>query len=155
MNTRSYSTVLGNAATANKSWVIIDAENEVLGRLASKAAYIIRGKHKTNFTPHADCGDNVIIINAAKVRLTGKKMKQKVYIRHTDYPGGQRAVSAQDMFNKKPAFAVERAVKKMISRNKLGHQLFSNLFVYAGAEHPHEAQQPKAIHLKTFKERNN
>mgnify|MGYP001618076351 FL=1 len=105
MNTRSYSTVSGNKATANKGWVIIDAENEILGRLASKAAYIIRGKHKTNFTPHADCGDNVIIINAAKIRLTGKKMDQKVYIRHTDYPGGQRSVIAKDMFNKKPIFA--------------------------------------------------
>jgi large subunit ribosomal protein L13 len=136
-----------NKETANKEWVLIDAENKVLGRLASEAAKILRGKYKTNFTPHADTGDNVIIVNADKIRLTGNKWDQKEYIRHTGYPGGQRVTTAKQMMAKNPIAMVENAVRGMLPKNKLGRQLFKNLHVYAGAEHKHEAQKPKEIKL--------
>ena len=151
MNTLSYKTVSANKETANKEWVLIDAENKVLGRLASEAAKILRGKYKTNFTPHADAGDYVIIINADKIRLTGNKWDQKEYIRHTGYPGGQRVTTAKQMMAKNPIAMVERAVKGMLPKNKLGAQLFRNLHVYAGPEHKHEAQKPKEINLKSIK----
>ncbi len=151
MNTLSYKTVSANKETANKEWVLIDAENKVLGRLASEAAKILRGKYKTNFTPHADTGDYVIIINADKIRLTGNKWNQKEYIRHTGYPGGQRVTTAKQMMAKNPIAMVERAVKGMLPKNKLGAQLFRNLHVYAGPEHKHEAQKPKEINLKSIK----
>jgi large subunit ribosomal protein L13 len=147
MNTLSYKTISANKETANKEWVLIDAENKVLGRLASEAAKILRGKYKTNFTPHADTGDNVIIVNADKIRLTGNKWDQKEYIRHTGYPGGQRVTTAKQMMAKNPIAMVENAVRGMLPKNKLGRQLFKNLHVYAGAEHKHEAQKPKEIKL--------
>jgi large subunit ribosomal protein L13 len=124
---------------------VVDAENQILGRLCSEIAKIIRGKHKPSFTPHVDCGDQVIVINADKVRLTGKKMTDKVYIRHTGYPGGQRFSTPREVLVKNPRGVVEAAVKGMLPKNRLGRELFHNLFVYAGPSHPHAAQQPKEI----------
>ncbi|MBW6498992.1 MAG: 50S ribosomal protein L13 [Bacteroidales bacterium] len=151
MNTLSYKTISANKETANKEWVLIDAENQILGRLASKVAKIIRGKHKVNYTPHADCGDNVVIINAEKIQLSGAKWDQKEYVRHTGYPGGQRITSAKQMMEKKPTAMIEKAVKGMLPKNRLGRAIFGNLFVYAGSEHPHQAQQPQQINLNTIK----
>jgi len=151
MNTLSYKTISANKNTVNKEWVLIDAENEVLGRLASVTAKFLRGKYKTNFTPHVDCGDNVIIINADKIRLTGNKWDQKEYMRHTGYPGGQRTTSATELMAKKPEAMVEKAIKGMLPKNKLGADLFRNLYVYAGTEHNQEAQKPKKINLKSIR----
>jgi len=147
VNTLSYKTVSANKATVNKEWVIIDAEGKVLGRLSSVVASMLRGKHKTNFTPHVDCGDNVIVINADKVALSGKKMSDKVYIRHTGFPGGQRFTTAEEMLKKNPIALVEKAVKGMLPKNRLGAELYRNMHVYAGSSHPHEAQKPKTIEL--------
>lgn len=151
MNTLSYKTISANKSTVTKEWVLIDAENEVLGRLASVTAKFLRGKYKTNFTPHVDCGDNVIIINADKIRLTGNKWDQKEYVRHTGYPGGQRKTSATELMAKKPEAMVEKAIKGMLPKNKLGADLFRNLYVYAGTEHNQEAQKPKKINLKSIR----
>ncbi len=151
MNTLSYKTVSANSATVNKEWLVVDADGEVLGRLASKVAKLIRGKHKPNFTPHVDCGDNVIVINAEKIKLTGKKWDDKTYIRHTGYPGGQRTLTATEMFEKGTTRLVEKAVKGMLPKNKLGSALFRNLYVYEGGEHKQEAQQPKTINLNDIK----
>jgi large subunit ribosomal protein L13 len=147
VDTQSYKTISANAATVNKEWVVIDATDQVLGRLASRVAYILRGKHKTNFTPHVDCGDNVIIINAEKIRLTGKKWTDKVYVRHTGYPGGQRFTTPKELLTRKPFAIVEEAVRGMLPKNRLGAALFRNLHVYIGNEHPHQAQQPTQITL--------
>ena len=147
MDTLSYKTISANKNTANKEWVVVDANGAVLGRLASEVAKIIRGKHKTNYTPHVDCGDNVIVINADKVKLTGNKLRDKVYVRHTGHPGGQRFQTPREVLEKYPNRVIERAVKGMLPKNRLGRQLFTNLFVYAGTEHPHVAQQPKEINL--------
>lgn len=152
MDTLSYKTISANSATVNKEWVIIDAKDEVLGRLASKVAYILRGKHKASFTPHVDCGDNVIVINAEKVRLTGKKKTDKKYLSHTGYPGGQKKTSPEDLLNKKPHAVVEKAVKGMLPRNRLGRAIFKNLHVYVGEEHKYEAQKPKKLSLNDIKE---
>lgn len=151
METNSYKTISANRETVTKNWVLIDAENAVLGRLASKVAFIIRGKHKTNFTPHVDCGDNVVIINAEKIRFTGKKMTDKIYVRHTGYPGGQRFATPKELLAKKPTSIIEKAVKGMLPKNKLGDALFRNLYVYTGTVHPHEAQQPQVINLTSIK----
>jgi len=151
MDTLSYKTLSANKNTVQKEWVLIDAENEVLGRLASKVAKIIRGKNKPSYTPHVDCGDNVIIINAEKIRLTGLKWSQKEYVRHTGYPGGQRITVASDMLRKKPISVIEKAVKGMLPKNRLGSALYRNLYVYTGNEHPHQAQQPKKINLNEIK----
>lgn len=147
----SYKTISVNADTANKQWYVIDATDAVLGRLASQAAKILRGKNKPSYTPHVDCGDNVIIINADKVRLTGNKMTEKVYTRHTGYPGGQRFATPADYLAKKPTFIIEKAIKGMLPKNRLGAAIFGNLKVYAGAEHPHTAQSPKTIKLNEIK----
>ncbi len=147
MDTLSYKTVSANKATVNKEWVVIDANDQVLGRLASRVALILRGKNKANYTPHVDCGDNVIIINATKVRFTGNKLTDKVYVRHTGYPGGQRFRTPKELMDVKPLAVVEHAIKGMLPKNKLGAELFRNLFVYEGSEHPHQAQQPKQINL--------
>ncbi|SHI31659.1 LSU ribosomal protein L13P [Tangfeifania diversioriginum] len=149
MDTLSYKTVSANKATVNKEWVVIDAENVVLGRLASEVAKILRGKNKPEFTPHVDCGDNVIVINAEKVQLTGKKLTDKVYLRHTGYPGGQRKQSPKDILAKYPERLVEKAVKGMLPKNKLGSQLFRNLHVVVGPEHKYQAQKPKVVDLST------
>ncbi len=151
MNTLSYKTVSANKATVEKEWVLVDAEGQTLGRLASVVALMLRGKHKTSFTPHVDCGDNVIVINAEKVALTGAKMTDKEYIRHTGYPGGQRIVKADELMKKHPTRLIEYAVKGMLPKNRLGHAIFRNLYVYEGPAHKHEAQQPKLIDLKTIK----
>ncbi|MDP5172898.1 MAG: 50S ribosomal protein L13 [Bacteroidia bacterium] len=147
MDSRSYKTLSANKNTVEKQWLVIDAEAQILGRLASQIASILRGKHKPSFTPHVDCGDNVIVINADKVRLTGGKWQQKEYIRHTTYPGGQRSVRADKMLSTHPERIVEFAVKGMLPKNKLGAQMYRNLRVYAGAEHPHEAQEPTLFEL--------
>jgi len=147
----SYKTISANAATVTKEWVVIDATNEVLGRLASQIAKILRGKNKPGYTPHVDCGDYVIVVNAEKVKLTGDKLTEKVYVRHTGYPGGQRFATAQDYLKKKPKFVIEEAVRGMLPKTRLGEAIFKNLKVYAGAEHPHAAQNPKAIKLNEIK----
>jgi large subunit ribosomal protein L13 len=151
VDTLSYKTVSANKETARKEWVIIDAEGQILGRLASKVAKMIRGKYKTDFTPHADCGDNVIIINAEKVQMTGNKVSEKTYIRHTGYPGGQRFTSPQELLEKNPEAIIKKAVKGMLPKNRLGRAIHKNLFVYAGPAHPHEAQQPKSVNLNNLK----
>ena len=140
MNTLSYKTVSANAQTVQKEWLMVDAEGQTLGRMASKVAFLIRGKHKPSYTPHVDCGDNVIVINAEKIVLTGNKWEAKEYVRHTGYPGGQRSLTAQELFGKDPARLVEKAVKGMLPKNKLGAALFRNLKVYSGADHGQEAQ---------------
>ena len=151
MNTLSYKTISANKNTVHKNWVILDAEGATLGRLASKAAFLLRGKHKVDFTPHVDCGDNVIIINAEKIVLTGKKMTDKQYVRHTGYPGGQRFATPIEVLAKKPTAVLERAIKGMLPKNKLGSQLFRNAFIYAGTEHKHEAQKPQLLNLNDLK----
>ncbi len=151
MDSLSYKTISATAEGVTKDWYVIDATNEVLGRLASQVAKILRGKNKPCYTPHADCGDYVIVINADKVKLTGKKMTDKVYVRHTGYPGGQRFATPADYLAKKPTFVVEKAVKGMLPKTRLGEHILKNLKVYAGAEHPHAAQNPKAIKLNEIK----
>ncbi len=151
MDTLSYKTISSKSSTVKKEWLLIDAENQVLGRLASKAARLLRGKLKTSFSPHVDCGDNVIIINADKVRLTGKKLSDKIYLSHSGYPGGQKEISPVELFKKKPAAVVEKAIKGMLPKNRLGADLFRNLYVYAGPDHPHQAQQPKTISLTSIR----
>ena len=147
VNTLSYKTISANANTVDKQWVVIDAANVPLGRVASVIAIHLRGKHKTNFTPHVDCGDNVIVINAGKVTLSGNKWKQKQYIRHTGYPGGQRSLNAEQLNAKGADRLIENAVKGMLPKNKLGAALYRNLKVFVGGEHTHEAQKPKMINL--------
>ncbi len=151
MNTLSYKTVSANKETANKEWLVVDADGQTLGRLSSKIAMLIRGKYKTNFTPHVDCGDNVVVINAEKITLSGKKWTDKSYIRHTGYPGGQRSLTATELFEKDPTRLIEKAVKGMLPKNKLGSALFRNLYVYAGTEHLHTAQNPKAINVNELR----
>ena len=151
MDTLSYKTISANKATVNKEWVLVDAEGRTLGRLASKVAKLLRGKHKPNFTPHVDCGDNVIVINAEKITLSGKKWDDKKYYRHTGYPGGLRVQTAKEVYEKDPARLIEKAVKGMLPKNILGRDLFRNLKVYVGPEHRHESQQPKVINLNEFK----
>jgi large subunit ribosomal protein L13 len=147
VNTLSYKTISANDATVEKEWVVVDAQSQVLGRFSSEVAKMLRGKHKPNFTPHVDCGDNVIVINAEKVRLTGKKWSEKVYVRHTGFPGGQRIATPKILLDKSPRTLVEKAVKGMLPKNRLGRKLYTNLYVYAGSEHPHSAQKPKEVKL--------
>ncbi len=151
MDTLSYKTISANKDTVSKEWLLIDAENEVLGRLASKVANLVRGKHKPNFTPHVDCGDNVIIINAEKIDLTGNKWDQKEYVHHTGYPGGQRITSVKQMLDKKPTEIVRKALRGMLPKTKLGRALIKNVYIYTGSEHPHQAQQPQKVNLNTIK----
>ncbi len=152
VNTLSYKTVSANDATVHKEWLIVDADNEVVGRLAAKVAFMLRGKHKADYTPHVDCGDNVIVINADKVRFTGKKWAQKEYTHHTGYPGGQRKKKAEDVLKKHPERIIEYAVKGMLPKNRLGNAILKNLRVYAGTEHQHEAQKPRLVNLNEIKE---
>ncbi len=151
MDTLSYKTISGNKETARKEWILIDAEGQTLGRLASVVAMVLRGKHKTNFTPHADCGDNVVIINAEKITLSGKKWADKNYISHSGYPGGQKSISAENLLAKKPFALVEKAVRGMLPKNRLGRALFRNMHVYVGPNHKQEARKPKQIQLKSIK----
>jgi large subunit ribosomal protein L13 len=144
----SYKTVSANSKTVTKDWVVLDAKDQVLGRFASQAALIIRGKTKANYTPHVDCGDNVIIINADKIKLTGRKWTQREYISHTGYPGGQRFITPAKLIAKNPTMVVEKSIHGMLPKNRLGNALKGNVYIYAGSEHPHGAQQPKTINLK-------
>ncbi|MEO9870432.1 50S ribosomal protein L13 [Ekhidna sp.] len=147
MNTNSFKTVSLNSTTVEKNWVIIDADSQILGRMASEVAKMIRGKHKPAYTPHVDCGDNVIVINADKIRLTGNKWSDKQYVRHTGYPGGQRFETPNSIKAKSSTILIEKAVRGMLPINRLGRQIFKNLYVYEGAEHPHAAQKPKEVKL--------
>jgi large subunit ribosomal protein L13 len=151
VDTLSYKTISENVGTVSKEWLLVDAKGETLGRLASGIAKLIRGKHKTGFTPHVDCGDNVVVINADKVALSGNKWSEKRYIRFTGYPGGQRVLSAAELLAKHPTAIVEKAVKGMLPKNKLGNAIHKNLHVYAGAEHKQEAQKPRAININEIK----
>jgi len=151
MNTLSYKTVSANRATVQKEWVVVDASDLVVGRMGSKVAKLLRGKYKPDFTPHVDCGDNVIVINADKIQLTGNKWNDRVYLSYTGYPGGQRETTPAKLMAKSPEKLVRKVVKGMLPKNRLGAQLLKNLFVYAGSEHPHQAQQPKVIDLNKIK----
>jgi large subunit ribosomal protein L13 len=143
----SYKTASANRETVNKEWLLIDAEGQPLGRVASKIASLLRGKHKVDFTPHVDCGDNVVVVNAEKVTLSGNKWESKEYIRHTGYPGGQRSMNASSLLAKFPERLIEKAVKGMLPKNRLGSKLYGNLHVYVGGEHNNEAQKPKKVEL--------
>ena len=151
MDTLSYKTISANKATVQKEWVVVDATDQVLGRLSAKVAKLLRGKYKPSYTPHVDCGDNVIIINADKVILTGNKWTDRVYLNFTGYPGGQKKTSPAELIKKGEAKLFNRGVKGMLPKNKLGAQLLRNLYVYAGSEHPHAAQQPKTIDINSLK----
>ena len=151
MDSLIYKTISANKNTVEKKWVIIDANGQTLGRMCSKVAKLLRGKYKPNFTPHVDCGDNVIVINAEKIILSGNKWESKEYIRYTGYPGGQRSLTANELFAKDPTRLVEKSVKGMLPKNKLGANLFRNLKVYAGENHKQEGQNPVLINLKDLK----
>lgn len=151
MDTLSYKTNSATPATIQKEWLVVDASDMILGRLSSEVAKLLRGKHKPNYTPNLDCGDNVIIVNADKVKLSGKKWDDRVFFYHSGYPGGQREVTPAMLFAKSPERLVERTVKGMLPKTKLGRKLFGNLFVYAGPEHKQEAQQPRVIELNKIK----
>ena len=153
MDTLSYKTISANKETATKEWVVVDATDQVLGRLGAKVAKLLRGKYKPNFTPHVDCGDNVIIINADKVKLTGNKWTDRVYLRFTGYPGGQKQFSPADLVARPLGWEhlYRRVVKGMLPKNRLGAKLLGNLYVYAGNEHKHEAQNPKTIDINLLK----
>jgi|TARA_R110000796_G_scaffold74374_1_gene167140 large subunit ribosomal protein L13 len=147
VDTLSYKTVSANKATVDKNWIIVDASQKSLGRLSSEVAKMIRGKHKPGYTPNVDCGDNVIVINADNVKLTGKKWDDRVYLRYTGYPGGQRETTPRQLKAKSSRLLVERAVRGMLPKTRLGRALFNNLYVYEGAEHLHEAQKPQEVKL--------
>lgn len=151
VDTLSYKTISANRKTVDKQWLLVDAEGQTLGRLASKVAKLLRGKHKPNFTPHVDCGDNVVIINAEKIVLSGNKWDHKVYQRYTGYPGGQRETSVKELLAKDPGRIVEKAVKGMLPKTRLGADLFRNLKVNVGTEHGQEAQKPTVININDFK----
>jgi large subunit ribosomal protein L13 len=151
VDTLSFKTISANKATVNKEWVVVDATGQSLGRIGAKVAKLLRGKYKPNFTPHVDCGDNVIIINADKVVLTGNKWNDRVYLRHTGYPGGQKAYTPADLREKGEDRLFRKVVKGMLPKNRLGAKILGNLYVYAGSEHKHEAQQPKSIDINLLK----
>jgi large subunit ribosomal protein L13 len=150
VNTQSYKTISANPNTVNKEWVLVDVKGLPLGRVSAIIANFLRGKYKTNFTPHVDCGDNVIVVNAAHVTLSGNKWEQKEYIRHTGYPGGQRKLNATQLHNKRDTRLVENAVRGMLPKNKLGAELFRNLRVFGNSEHEQDAQNPKTININEF-----
>ncbi len=151
MNTLSYKTKHVNNETAQKEWVVVDATGQTLGRISSKVAKLLRGKYKPSFSPHVDCGDNVIIINADKVELTGNKWTERKYYRYSGYPGGQKSSTPADLMNAGPDRLFRKVVKGMLPKNKLGDAILKNLYVYAGNEHPHQAQQPKQLDINTLK----
>lgn len=153
MNTLSYKTISANKATVTKEWVVVDATDQVLGRLGSKVAKLLRGKYKPNYTPHVDCGDNVIIINADKVKLTGNKWNDRVYLTFSGYPGGQREITPARLISRPNGEEklLKRVVKGMLPKNRLGAKLLGNLYVYAGSEHKHQAQNPKSIDINSLK----
>ncbi len=147
MNTLSYKTKSANAQTIEREWFVIDLENEVVGRAASRIASVLRGKHKPTYTPHFDAGDHVIVINADKVRFTGAKLTDKLYIRHTGYPGGQRFATPRDLLGRRPIAVIESAIRGMLPKNSLGRAMFRKLHVYPGPEHPHAAQKPQEFNF--------
>jgi large subunit ribosomal protein L13 len=151
VDTLSFKTISANKATVNKEWVVVDATDQHLGRLCAKVAKLLRGKYKPNFTPHVDCGDNVIIINADKIVLTGNKWNDRIYLRYTGYPGGQREFTPADLMAKGEDRLFRKVVKGMLPKNRLGAKLLGNLYVYAGTVHKQEAQQPKLIDINSFK----
>ena len=151
MDTLSYKTLSANKETANKEWFVVDAEGQTLGRMASKIAKVLRGKYKTNFTPHADCGDHVIILNAGKIVMTGMKMTDREIFSYTGYPGGQKRVTPIEMLAKDETSVVRHAIKGMLPKNKLGAAILRNCYIYAGSEHNQEAQNPKALNLNDLK----
>lgn len=151
MDTLSYKTISVNKETAQKEWVEIDATGQNLGRICSKVAKLLRGKYKPSFTPHVDCGDNVIIVNADKVELTGNKWTERVYYRHSGYPGGQKKFTPESLMKQNPDKLFRKAVKGMLPKNKLANAILNNLYVYAGDTHPHQAQKPKKIDINTLK----
>ena len=150
METLSYKTVSANRSTVNKEWVVVDASSQHLGRLGSKVAKLLRGKYKPNFTPHVDCGDNVIVINADKVELTGKKWNDRIYHSHSGYPGGQKKTTPAELKAKGEDRLIRKVVKGMLPKNKLGAKLLDNLYIYGGSEHKHAAQLPKSIDINTL-----
>ncbi len=145
MDTLSFKTVSANRQTVVKKWFVVDANSEIVGRLATGIASVLRGKHKPSYTPHVDCGDNVIVINADKVRFSGQKMDEKDYFFYSGYPGGKRLEMAKDLMKRRPTYVLEKAVKGMLPKNRLGREMFRHLHVYAGAEHPHVAQNPENL----------
>ena len=147
MDTLSYKTLSASTESVEKKWFVIDAEGQPLGRLSTVVAGLVRGKHKPSYTPHIDCGDHGIVINAEKVALSGNNWDQKTYIRHTGYPGGQRTRTAKEVLERKPQDLVEKAVRGMLPKNRLGRELFKNLHVVIGGEHSHEAQKPEKYEL--------
>ena len=151
MDTLSYKTLSINKENSDKRWFIIDVKNQILGRSSSKIAKILRGKYKTNFTPHADCGDYVIVINADKVIMTGNKMRDKEIFSYTGYPGGQKRKSPQEMLEKDGCSLILHAVRGMLPKNKLGSEILRNLYIYTGSEHNHDAQKPKLLNLNDLK----
>ena len=151
MDTLSYKTLSASKETANKEWFVVDADGQTLGRMASKVAKVLRGKYKTNFTPHADCGDNVIIVNAGKIVMSGKKMSDRQIFSHTGYPGGQKRISPSEMLAKDETSVVRHAVKGMLPKNKLGAAILRNCFIYSQDKHDHEAQKPKMLNLNDLK----
>lgn len=151
MDTLSYKTISANKATVQKEWVVVDATDQILGRLGTKVAKLLRGKYKTNFTPHVDCGDNVIIINADKVKLTGNKWNDRIYLSHTGYPGGQRESNPARILAKDPLKLYKKVLLGMLPKNKLSDAIIGNLYVYVGSEHPHAAQAPKTIDINSLK----
>ena len=151
MDTLSYKTLSANKETADKKWWVVDAEGQTLGRMASKVAKILRGKYKTNFTPHADCGDYVVILNAEKIVMSGNKMTDREVFSHTGYPGGQKRITPTEMLAKDETSVVKHAIKGMLPKNKLGAAILKNCYIYAGAEHDQEAQKPKALNLNDLK----
>lgn len=147
MDTLSYKTISANAKTVDKRWVIADAEGKTLGRFCTEVASMLRGKNKPNFTPHVDCGDYVIVVNAEKITMTGNKMDVKEYETFSGYPGGRRVTIAKDLLARKPKDLIERGVKGMLPKNRLGRKIFTNLHVYVGNEHPHAAQKPEKVEI--------
>lgn len=141
-------TYMANAQNVKKEWLIIDATDQTVGRLSAEVAHILRGKHKPTFTPHVDCGDNVIIINAEKVKFTGNKLEDKIYYRHTNHPGGLKQETAKEVLDKHPERILERSIKGMLPKTKLGSQMYRNLHIYVGADHKHTAQNPTEYKLK-------
>ena len=151
MEFNSYKTASANKATVKKEWVVVDAEGQILGRLCTKVAKLLRGKYKPNFTPNVDCGDNVIIINAEKVQLSGNKWNDRIYIRYTGFPGGQRECTPADLMKKGAEYLLRKVVKGMLPKTRLGNKLINNLYIFEGAEHDKQAQTPKQIDINTLK----
>ena len=147
MDTLSYKTISANSKTVDKQWVVVDAEGKTLGRFCSEIAKVLRGKNKTNYTPHVDCGDNVIVINAEKITFTGNKMEAKEYETFSGYPGGRRVTLAKELLARKPKDLIERGVRGMLPKNRLGRKLFTNMHVFVGGEHPHAAQKPTKLDI--------